>query len=76
MEHGDFEAKTFTTMLVPKHNRCNVATLVLGSQQKQRGYKVAEPKGSPGVKVKEVARVRAKKKPRSHVTYSWECKKV
>jgi hypothetical protein len=33
-------------------------------------------KRKPGNQDKEVAKVRAKKKPMSHITYSQECKKV
>ncbi len=69
----------------------SVTTLALGSRPRQRGCKVAGQKEAweskqRGCKVagqkearsqgKGVARVRAKKKPESHVTYSQECKKV
>jgi len=35
-----------------------------------------QAKRKPETQGKEFTRVRAKKKPRSHITYSWECKKV
>jgi len=56
----------------------SVATLALGSRPRQRAYKVAgQEKGrKPGSQGKGIARVQAKRKPRSHITYSQECKKV
>jgi hypothetical protein len=58
-----------------------VATLALGSRPRQRGYKVvsqeearkSRQRGRKGVGQEEA---RDKKKPRSHITYFWECKKV
>jgi hypothetical protein len=62
-----------------------VATLVLGSWPRQRGLQGCEPRRSPGIKARKkkpgsqskgIARMRAKRTPESHITYSWECKKV
>jgi len=57
----------------------------LGLATKAKGLQGCEPRGSsrvkakgrkPGSQGKGIARVRAKRKPRSHITYSQECKKV
>jgi hypothetical protein len=55
----------------------NVATLALGSRPRQRGLQGYGPRGrKPGSQGKGIARVRAKRIPGSHITYSRECKKV
>ncbi len=67
----------FFTLFVFLLKMESVATLALGSQPRQRGYKVVGQKGrKPGSQGKEAARVRTKRKPESHITYSQECKKV
>ncbi len=49
----------------------------LGLATKAKGLQGCEPKGrKPGSQNKGITRVRAKKKPGSHITYSRECKKV
>jgi hypothetical protein len=54
-----------------------VVTLALGSQPRLRGCKVAgQEEGSPGVKAKALQGCGPKRKPRNHITYSRECKKV
>jgi hypothetical protein len=54
-----------------------VATLALGSQPRQRGLQGCGPRGrKPESQGKGIARVRAKRIPGSHITYSRECKKV
>jgi len=54
-----------------------VATLALGSRPRQRGLQGYGPKGKkPENQSKGIARLQAKRKPRSHITYSRECKKV
>jgi len=48
-----------------------------GLATKAKGLQGCGPKGrKPGSQGKGIARVRAKRKPGSHITYSWECKKV
>jgi len=55
----------------------SVATLALGSRPRKRGLQGYGPREKkPGSQGKGIARVRAKRKPGSHITYSWECKKV
>jgi len=54
----------------------NVATLALGSRPKQRELQGCGLRGSPGVKAKRKPGSQGKRKPGSHITYSWECKKV
>jgi len=55
----------------------NVATLALGSRPRLRGLQGCGPKGRKlGSQDKGIARVRAKRKPKSHITYSRECEKV
>jgi hypothetical protein len=51
-----------------------VATLALGSRPKLKGLQGCGPRGrKPESQGKGIARVRAKRKPGSHITYSWEC---
>jgi len=59
-----------------------VATLALGSRPRLRGLQGCGPRGrKPGSQSKGIVRVRAKRKPesqgkrkpRNHITYSWEC---
>jgi hypothetical protein len=48
-----------------------------GLATKAKGLQGCGPRGrKPGSQGKSIARVRAKKKPGSHITYSQECKKV
>jgi hypothetical protein len=59
------------------HKTC-VATLVLGSRPRQKGYKVAsqeEVRESRQEEARESKqeKTRDKKKPMSHITYSREC---
>jgi hypothetical protein len=55
----------------------DVATLALGLRPRQRGLQGYGPKGKkPESEGKGIARVWAKRIPGSHITYSWECKKM
>jgi hypothetical protein len=60
--------------LLPIHH---VATLALGLRPRQRGLQGYGPRRKkPGSQGKGIARVWAKRKPGSHITYSRECEKV
>jgi len=51
--------------------------LSFGLATKAKGLQGCGPRGrKPRSQGKGIARLRAKRKPRSHITYSWECKKV
>jgi hypothetical protein len=57
-----------------KHGYCNPS---FGLATKAKGLQGCGPRGrKPGSQCKGIARVRTKRKPRNHITYSRECKKV
>jgi len=67
------------------YKECICRNPSLGLATKAKGLEGCEPRESPRVKAKGkkpgnqgkgIARVQAKKKPGSHITYSRECKKV
>jgi len=61
----------------PKQRACKVAGQEEGSPGvKAKALQGCGPRRKPGSQGKGIARLRAKRKPRSHITYSRECKKV